>query len=82
IPDCDGTLDWIDGVSRAAAMSGVAEVKLYFEPETAIVRKGDNRDHIARVIAASPSRARTEAIIQRAVDSIDWSITPFPTLGE
>ncbi|PBB88918.1 hypothetical protein CK215_30510 [Mesorhizobium sp. WSM3864] len=81
IPDCDGTLDWIDGDSRAAAMSGVAEVKLYFEPETAIVRKGDNRDHIARVIAASPSRARTEAIIQRAVDSIDWLIRPFPTLG-
>ncbi|MGX9054757.1 ATP-grasp domain-containing protein [Mesorhizobium sp. 14Argb] len=82
IPDCDGTLDWIDGVSRAAAISGVAEVKFYVEPETAIRRHGDYRDKIGHVIAASPSLARTEAILQRAIDSIDWSITPFSTLGE
>ncbi|RUX86998.1 ATP-grasp domain-containing protein, partial [Mesorhizobium sp. M2A.F.Ca.ET.040.01.1.1] len=29
LPECDGTLDWIDGGRRAAAISGVAEVKLY-----------------------------------------------------
>ncbi|MER9476995.1 acetyl-CoA carboxylase biotin carboxylase subunit family protein [Mesorhizobium sp. M0520] len=80
LPDCDGTLDWIDGDSRAAAISGVAEVKFYVEPKTPIVTEGDARVTIGHVIAASPSLARTEAILQRAVDSIDWSITPFPTL--
>ncbi|WP_192244556.1 ATP-grasp domain-containing protein [Mesorhizobium silamurunense] len=78
IPDSDGILDWIDGDSRAAAIPGVAEVKFYVKPNTPIVRKGDYRDCIGHVIAASPSHDRTKAILQRAVDSIDWSITPFP----
>ncbi|MES0151384.1 acetyl-CoA carboxylase biotin carboxylase subunit family protein [Mesorhizobium sp. M0012] len=82
LPDRDGTLDWISGDSRAAAVSGVAEVKLYVKPQTPIVRKGDYRDAIGYVIAASSSRARTEAILQRAVDLIDWSITPFPAEEE
>ncbi|PBB89077.1 hypothetical protein CK215_29555 [Mesorhizobium sp. WSM3864] len=82
IPDCDGTLDWINGDSEAAAISGIAEVKLYVEPKTPIRRHGDYRDKIGHVIAASPTLARTEAILQRAIDSIDWSITPFSTLGE
>ncbi|RUV67721.1 MAG: ATP-grasp domain-containing protein [Mesorhizobium sp.] len=82
VPDRDGTLDWIGGDSRAAAIPGVAEVKFYVEPKTPIVRKGDLRDWIGYVIAASPSRAQTEAILQRAVDLIDWSITPFATPGE
>ncbi|MER9977445.1 acetyl-CoA carboxylase biotin carboxylase subunit family protein [Mesorhizobium sp. M0085] len=82
LPDRDGTLDWIVGDSRAAAISGVAEVKFYIKPETPIVRKCDYRDTIGHVIATSPTRAQTEAILQRAVDLIDWSITPFPTLGE
>ncbi|TCU31446.1 hypothetical protein EV129_1271, partial [Rhizobium azibense] len=82
VPDCDGTLDWIGGDSQAAAISGVAEVKLYVEPKTRIVRKGDFRDWIGYVTASSPSLAQTEAILQRAVDLIGWSITPFPTVGE
>ncbi|MER9121208.1 acetyl-CoA carboxylase biotin carboxylase subunit family protein [Mesorhizobium sp. M0954] len=82
VPDGDGTLDWISGDSRAAAIPGVAEVKFYVEAKTPIVRKGDLRDLIGYVIAASPSRAQTEAILQRAVDLIDWSITPFSTPGE
>ncbi|RWN50124.1 acetyl-CoA carboxylase biotin carboxylase subunit family protein [Mesorhizobium sp.] len=80
--DRDGILDWIDGDSRAAAVPGVADVKLYIKPKTPIVRKGDSRDRIGHVIAASPSSARTAAILQRAVDLISWSITPFPTPGE
>lgn len=82
VPDRDGMLDWIDGGSRAAAIPGVADVKVYVEPQTPIVKHGDHRDWIGHVIAASPSRAQTEAILQRAVDLIGWSITPFPTLGE
>ncbi|MER8970779.1 acetyl-CoA carboxylase biotin carboxylase subunit family protein [Mesorhizobium sp. M0808] len=82
IADRDGTLDWIGGDSRAAAVSGIADVKLYIKPKMPIVRKGDHRDHIGLVVAASPSRARTEAILQRAVDLIGWSITPFPPPGE
>ncbi|RWL02819.1 acetyl-CoA carboxylase biotin carboxylase subunit family protein [Mesorhizobium sp.] len=82
IPDRDGTLDWIDGDTRAAAVSGVAEVKLYVEPKAPIVRKGDDRDYLASVIAASPSRNQTATILQHAVDLISWSITPFPPLGE
>ncbi|RWJ04387.1 MAG: ATP-grasp domain-containing protein [Mesorhizobium sp.] len=82
LPDRDGILDWIDGDSRAAAVPGVVEVKLYVEPKTRIVRKGDYRDEMGYVIAASPSRSRTEAILQRAVDLIDWSITPFPTVSQ
>ncbi|RWH95471.1 acetyl-CoA carboxylase biotin carboxylase subunit family protein [Mesorhizobium sp.] len=80
VPDRDGILDWIDGDSRAAAVPGVAEVKLYIEPRTPIVREGDYRDKIGHVIAASHTLARTKAILQRAVNLIDWSITPFPTL--
>ncbi|RWP57392.1 MAG: ATP-grasp domain-containing protein [Mesorhizobium sp.] len=82
VPDRDGTLDRIEGASRAVAVPGVAEVKFYFEPETPIVRKGDYRDMIGHVIAASPDRTRTAAILQRAIDLIDWSITPFPTRVE
>ncbi|MHB9433758.1 MULTISPECIES: ATP-grasp domain-containing protein [unclassified Mesorhizobium] len=82
IPERDGTLDWIDGDSQAAAIPGVAKVKLYLEPNTAIVRKGDWEDLIGHVIASSPNLARTEAILQRAVDLIKWSITPFSNLGE
>ncbi|RWJ57546.1 MAG: ATP-grasp domain-containing protein [Mesorhizobium sp.] len=82
VPDRDGTLDWIVGDSRAAAVSGVAEVKFYVEPKMPIVKNGDYRDKIGYVIAASPSRARTLAILQRAVGFIDWSITAFPSPGE
>ncbi|PDT79687.1 acetyl-CoA carboxylase biotin carboxylase subunit family protein [Sinorhizobium sp. BJ1] len=81
VADSDGNLDRIAGGSRAAAVSGVAEVKLY-EPNTPIVRKGDLPECIGYVIAASPSLAQTEAILHRAVDLINWSITPFSTLGE
>lgn len=77
-PDGDGILDWANGVSRALAVPGVAEVKLYVEPKTPIVREGDVRDHVGHVIAASSSLAETKAILQRAVDLIEWSITPFP----
>ncbi|MES0150675.1 acetyl-CoA carboxylase biotin carboxylase subunit family protein [Mesorhizobium sp. M0012] len=82
VPDRDGILDWIGGDNRAAAISGVAEVKLYVEPKTPIVRKGDYRDCIGHVIAVSPSFAQTKAILQHAVDLIDWSITPFPPPDE
>ncbi|RVO20137.1 hypothetical protein CN095_35390, partial [Sinorhizobium meliloti] len=81
VPDRDGTLDWIDGASRAAAIPGVAEVKLYIKPPTPIIRKGDVRDCIGHVIAASPNHEQTEVILQLAVDLIRWSITPFPTIS-
>ncbi|RWN24975.1 acetyl-CoA carboxylase biotin carboxylase subunit family protein [Mesorhizobium sp.] len=82
VPEGDGVLDWIEGDSLAVAIPGVAEIKLYVEPKTPIERKGDFRDTMGHVIAVSPSRAETEAILQRAVDLIRWSITPFPTLGD
>ncbi|TIP01699.1 MAG: ATP-grasp domain-containing protein [Mesorhizobium sp.] len=82
LPDRDGILDWINGDSRAAAVPGVAEVKLHVKRQTPIIRKGDYRDSMGEVIAVSPSRARTEAILQRAVGLIDWKISPFPTLRE
>ncbi|TIR15668.1 MAG: ATP-grasp domain-containing protein [Mesorhizobium sp.] len=81
IPNRDGILDWIGGDRAAAAIPGVAEVKLYVEPNTPIVRKGDYRDSIGHVIAASPTLAQTQPILQRAVDLIHWSITPFPILA-
>ncbi|WP_425515304.1 ATP-grasp domain-containing protein [Mesorhizobium silamurunense] len=82
IADCDGTLDWIAGNDQVAAVSGVAEVKFYVEPKMPIVRKGDYRDCLGHVIAASSTLPRTEAILRRAVDLIDWSITPFPTIDD
>ncbi|TIO12030.1 MAG: ATP-grasp domain-containing protein [Mesorhizobium sp.] len=82
VADRDGILDWIDGDSRAAAVPGVAEVKLYIGPKTPIVRQGDFRDCIGHVIASSPCPAKTDSILQRAVDSIGWSITPYPSLSE
>ncbi|MER9420695.1 hypothetical protein NKI95_33365, partial [Mesorhizobium sp. M0306] len=81
LPDRDGTLDWISG-DRAAAVPGIVQVKFYVEPKTSIVRRGDTRDWIGHVVAASPSRAQAEAILQRAVGLVDWSITPFPILSE
>lgn len=81
-PDHDGILDRIDGDSQAAAVPGVAEVKFYVKPMTPIVRKGDWRDTIGHVFAASPSPALTAAILRRAVDLIDWSITPSQTEQE
>ncbi|TIL80505.1 MAG: ATP-grasp domain-containing protein [Mesorhizobium sp.] len=82
VPDRDGTLDCIGGASRAAAVSGVAEVKLHVEPKMPIIRKGDYRDSIGHVIASSPNLAQTEAILQHAVDLISWSITPFPLFAD
>ncbi|MER9153477.1 acetyl-CoA carboxylase biotin carboxylase subunit family protein [Mesorhizobium opportunistum] len=82
VADRDGNLDRIAGGSRAAAISGVAEVKFYQEPISPVVRRGDYRDCIGHVIASSPSIAQTEAILHRAVDLIDFSITPFAALGE
>ncbi|WP_018240391.1 acetyl-CoA carboxylase biotin carboxylase subunit family protein [Ensifer sp. BR816] len=78
VADRDGILDWIGGDSRAAAVPGVAEVNLYVQPKTPIVRNGDVQDCLGHVIAASPTRARTKAMLQQAVDLIDWSIPPFP----
>lgn len=77
IPERDGTLE-IDDDTLAAAVPGVADVKWYIEPKSPIVRKGDSRDCIGCVIAASPSLAQTKATLQHAVDLIVWSITPFP----
>ncbi|MER9951813.1 acetyl-CoA carboxylase biotin carboxylase subunit family protein [Mesorhizobium sp. M0047] len=82
LPDCDGILDWIDGGSRAAAVPGVAEVKLIVQPKTPIVRKGDCRDSMACVIAVAPNLAQTQATLQLASGLIDWSITPFPAEKE
>ncbi|RWK11068.1 acetyl-CoA carboxylase biotin carboxylase subunit family protein [Mesorhizobium sp.] len=82
IPDRDGILDWIDGDTRAAAVPGVAEVRFHVKPKAPIVRRGDQGDSMGYVLAASPTRARTEAILQRAMDLIQWSISPFPILGE
>ncbi|TIT04454.1 MAG: ATP-grasp domain-containing protein [Mesorhizobium sp.] len=82
VPDCDGTLDWIYGDGLAATVPGVAEVKLYVESKRPIIRKGDYRDSLGYVIAVSPSVAETNAILQRAVDLIHWSITPFGPLVE
>ncbi|MDX0852674.1 ATP-grasp domain-containing protein [Sinorhizobium medicae] len=77
-PDRDGMLEGIEGASRAAAMPGVAEVKMYVHPNTQIVRKGDYRDLIGHVIAASPTRDQTAALLQQAVDLVSWTITPSP----
>lgn len=78
VPDRDGVLESIRGDDRAAALSGIAEVRFFIELNTRIVRKGDYRDKIGHVVAASPCHAQTKAILQSAVDFIDWSISPFP----
>ncbi|TIL21980.1 MAG: ATP-grasp domain-containing protein [Mesorhizobium sp.] len=80
LPDRDGTLEWIDNGRLAAGVPGVAEVKLHVESKTRIVRNGDSRDSMGYVMAVSPTLAHTEAILQRAVDLISWSITPFPSV--
>ncbi|RWQ32895.1 MAG: ATP-grasp domain-containing protein [Mesorhizobium sp.] len=82
IPDRDGIFDWTDGDIQATAISGVAEVTLYIQPKTPIVRKGDYLDKIGHVVAASGSPAETAALLQRAVELISWSITPFSTVDD
>lgn len=81
IADRCGTLD-VNGASRASAVPGVSEVQLYLEANKSIFIKGDSRDRIGHVIAVSPTLARTRAILDRAVNLIDWSITPITSLGE
>ncbi|AGS25379.1 ATP-grasp domain-containing protein [Rhizobium etli] len=80
MPERDGTLDWIDGDWRAAAVSGVAEVRILVESKRPIVRRGDHGDRLGYVIAAAPTLADTKGILQHAVGLIKWSITPFSTL--
>jgi len=82
VADRDGMLGRIEGDRRAAAVPSVAEVRFYLEPGTPIVRKGDYRDMIGHVIAASPNHTQTETILQRALDLIDWSIAPLPLCGD
>ncbi|QND30823.1 ATP-grasp domain-containing protein [Sinorhizobium meliloti] len=82
VPDRDGTLDWIGGADQAADVPGVAEVTWYVKLNAPLIRKGDARDCIGHVIAASPNLTHTRAILQRAVDLITWSITPFPAINE
>ncbi|MDX8455313.1 acetyl-CoA carboxylase biotin carboxylase subunit family protein [Mesorhizobium sp. VK9D] len=77
VPERDGFLDCIDGQSQSAAVPGVAEVRVYVEAKTSLVRKGDYRDCIGYVIATSSSHDQTEIILQHAVDLISFSITPF-----
>ncbi|PBB11806.1 hypothetical protein CK231_22325 [Mesorhizobium loti] len=77
VPDHDGFLDWIGGITLATAVPGITEVKMYVTPETSIVKKGDDRDYIGHVIAASPDLDRTGEILQHAVNLIEWTITPF-----
>ncbi|MBY3122486.1 ATP-grasp domain-containing protein [Rhizobium laguerreae] len=81
VPECDGTLEWIDG-ERAAGVPGVVDVKFHVTPKTLIIRRGDYTDTLGHVIAASPNRARTREILQRAVDQVNWSIKPFGTAEE
>jgi biotin carboxylase len=81
VPDRDGILNWIDGAHQAAAVPGVAEVKFYAGPMTSIIRKGDYGDSVGHVIATSSNHAENMTTLNRAVDAIHWSITPFPTVG-
>jgi biotin carboxylase len=82
VPDRDGILDQIEGAGLAAEVPGVVDVRFYVAPNTPIIRKGDAGDMIGHVIAASTNPAQTKAILQRAVDLIGWSISPFPALDE
>ncbi|ESZ05507.1 hypothetical protein X735_32205 [Mesorhizobium sp. L2C085B000] len=81
VPDRDGILAWIEGTAKAAAEPGIVEVKLFTEPKTRIVRRGDYRDCLGHVIASSQGFAQTEATLQRAVGFIDWSITSSSAEG-
>ncbi|MES0076954.1 acetyl-CoA carboxylase biotin carboxylase subunit family protein, partial [Mesorhizobium sp. M0058] len=74
VADRDGVLERITRAGLKPSEPGVAEVKFYVEPKAPIIRKGDYRDWIGHVLVASPSHAQSEAILQRAVDSLHWSI--------
>ncbi|KAA3448104.1 hypothetical protein C7I87_23530 [Mesorhizobium sp. SARCC-RB16n] len=76
VADRDGVLNWIHGVANATELPGIKEVKIFVTPNTVIVRKGDDRDFMGYVIAASPNPAQSEEILRRAVELIAWSITP------
>ncbi|CAN7763800.1 ATP-grasp domain-containing protein [Mesorhizobium sp. LjNodule214] len=82
VPDRDGTLDWITGDRHAAAVPGVTEVELYVKPNTQINLQGDYHDRVGHVIAASLSLSHTQEILERAVNMINLSISPFATAGE
>jgi biotin carboxylase len=81
VPDHDGIFDHNEGAALAAAAPGVVEARFYIEPGTPIVQKGDYRDMIGHIIAASSSHAQTGAILQRAIELMAWRVTPFPILA-
>lgn len=76
IADREGILEWIAGEGAASVVPDVVEVKLYAEPQTPIVLRGDFRDVIGHVIAASSTRQRAADALQQAVEFIGWSIAP------
>jgi len=76
LADCDGVVASVRGNHGATAVPGVTEVKLYIKPGMSIVRSGDYRDALGYVVAASPDIEQTRDILQRALNLIDWSITP------
>ncbi|MBY3123207.1 ATP-grasp domain-containing protein [Rhizobium laguerreae] len=77
VPDREGMLEEIVGASRAAGVPGVADVNIYVQAKTPIVRKGDYRELIGHIIAASPTHDQTADLLQQAADLITWKITPF-----
>jgi biotin carboxylase len=81
VADSDGTLEWISG-ERAAAMPGVDEVKFHVRPKTLIIRRGDYLDTLGHVIVASTDRARTQELLQQAVEEVGWLIKPLGTTKE
>ncbi|MGO8055288.1 ATP-grasp domain-containing protein [Rhizobium leguminosarum] len=76
VADRDGIMDRIQGERQAAGVPGVVDVRFYVDRKSSIVRKSDYRDMIGHVIATSTNSASTEAILQRAVKLISWSIKP------
>ncbi|CDZ41441.1 Phosphoribosylglycinamide synthetase ATP-grasp (A) domain protein [Neorhizobium galegae bv. officinalis] len=82
VSDQDGILETIEGTSSAAAIPGVVDVRFYLPKNAPVIRKGDYRDMIGHVIAASATPAQTKAILQHAIDTIHWSVASPQLLAD
>ncbi|MGK6317445.1 ATP-grasp domain-containing protein [Neorhizobium sp. DT-125] len=73
-PDRDGVLRWHCDPARARAVEGIIEVEIHAPEGSPILRRGDFRDRIAHVIAATPRSDHTITALEQALALLDARI--------
>lgn len=78
VPGEDGLLRESKGMKEAVNLPGVAEVKLYVKPGSAVKRHGDFRDRIGHVIACGMTADAARDAATLAWGAISLHVEPHP----